>query len=368
MNGYEVHTASVRSRVATVLAAAVVVAAGCTTTPAPKSGAPTSAPVEVTYPMGFVPGQIQALDGDLWMTGATGDHCAAERLNPTSGDRETFPLPACGTYLAAGAGHLYLVSASYRKDSVTEDLHLESVDAATGQARIMTPVIDSVQGSGIAHLGFAYAEGSLWLYDSAEQALLEISPATGAVTGKIDGVLSNGGHPDLIAGPSALWMAEGPGGQHLFRVVPGSLTVTTVYAAGTPGAVLWAAAVGDQVWADVLGFSDQGTQTATRLRAFDAAGRPLVTTDPDAVGDSAVAVGNRQLWSVGPGATCGSSQFVWVTDTVTGRTGLDLTLRPPIGPCLDEQTGQIQAVGDYVFILDSGGTTGPPGVLYQIHA
>ena len=344
--------------------------AACTSTVRPTASPTTSATVQVrpeSYPGPFVPDAIQALDNRLWLIGTSGSRCAVERLDPSTLEAETFPLPSCGSYVAAGTGHLYLVAVNYDRSTQIAALHLESLDAATGRATVMAPVMDTMTiGSGLAHMGLAYDRGWLWLYDWGDEALLRVSPASGAVTGEVTGILSGGGHPVMAADRSGLWVAEGPGGQRLFHLEPGSTRARTVYRAQAPASLLWVATLGTRVWAKIASYPSRGATASTHLVAFDSAGHRVMQTSPGASGDSAVGGLGAQLWSVGTGTTCQGPQRVWRTDGATGRTAAVATLHPPIAPCLTEGNQQLQVVAGYVFVLDGTGETLLAGVLYRL--
>jgi hypothetical protein len=186
----------------------------------------------VTFAGSFVPQQIVAASGKIWVVGTTqpDNLCAIEEIDPSSLRMRRFPLPACGSYVAAGSGQIYLADGVFTAATDSEAFHIESFDTTTHGAVVMAPVDLTTTGTGYAHMAMTYGGGYLWLNPWSDH-VLEISPSTGAVVATIsDTLFPGGGHPALVAGPSGLWLAGGPGGPAVIeRLAPGSTRPVTVY-------------------------------------------------------------------------------------------------------------------------------------------
>ena len=120
-------------------------------------------------------------------------------------------LPAASaTYITAGDGLLYLVAETTSPANNVRAYHVEVFDPVTSQGQVLSPVVLSNVGSAIAHMGFIYGDGALWLYGysypAAEPAVVQISPATGAVERTIRSVPEIGGTFPTVAADRA-----GPG-------------------------------------------------------------------------------------------------------------------------------------------------------------
>lgn len=305
------------------------------------------------------------MDGQVWLFGTEHGRCGVERVDPTTLSARTFPSDQCGgNYATTGGGLIYFVAVRYVPGTNDEELHIETFDPASQHRRIMAPVVTTTVGSDIAHMAFTYGNGSLWLYPWGT-TLLRVSSSSGRVVGQVAGVTSGGGHAGLVSDPTATWMAEGPGGQRLFRIPPGAATASVVYRAPDPGSVLWVAAADGRIWADVATYSGPfGGEVTTRLMAFDPSGRKLVESPPEQLGTSLVAAGG-ELWSVGVGTSCTGPERLWRIDRRTARSVAVATLASPAQPCLTVGSTQLVNADGYVFAFDPA--WGPySAVLYRI--
>lgn len=266
-----------------------VVAASCSGTSSGGQGSGARPPTvrSLGFPGPFLTQDVVASGGKIWLVGAVAsiaaNTCAVERVDPTTLRTTTYPLAACGGYVAVGGGMIFLVVARYVTGTNNEELHIESFDTATGRSTVMTPVVTAGQiGSGFAHMAFTYGDGSLWLYPWITQ-LWRISPSTGAVVDTLSGVPeAGGGQPAVMVDSAGIWLAEGPGGGPVIsRIPPGSRTPIQVYSAGIGGSILWLAALNGRVWADAATFSNEGRTVRTRLVALDHTGRKVVESGPE---------------------------------------------------------------------------------------
>ena len=307
-----------------------------------------------------------ALDGRIWLVGSAGTGCAVEELDPASLATRSYPLTECPTgYVAAGAGHLYLLVVHGRPTSNDEELHVETFDTTTGRSGVMAPVAATTVGSGLAHMTLLYGLGWLWLYPWGDR-VLRISPSSGAVAGSVGGVTSGGGHAVMAAEAAHMWLAEGPGGQHLFRFTAASATASRVYRVPDPGSLVWVAAAGGRIWAEVATYSGTaGSVTTTRLVAFDGAGHRLFQNGPEAVGEAGLVEAGGQLWSAGLGTSCWAPLRLWRVQPGTGHSALAAVLGHG-QTCVTAGDVQMAAAGGYVFVLDPAASGSGAGVLYRI--
>jgi hypothetical protein len=342
-----------------VVATAVLLisAAGC--------GRAGSGPRTMKFNGKFSPVAMQALDGQLWLIGTTPHGCGAERINPSDLHTKLFPLPSCEAYLAAGGHHLYVLGIDESAGSPAAEEHVVTFDPATGGSVVAPATVARTFGSGVGHMAFSYGLGGLWLYTLEDGALARISTASGTVQSTVTSLESGGGHPVMAFTDHAVWFAEGPGGPRLYRLADGATKAKVVYTAPNPGSVLWAAAVGNRVWASVATYSNGGQSVHTRLVAFDDSGKRDLTSGVISVGEAAVAGPDGALWSVGRGASCNNPQKLWRSDDHAKTKAVEI-LKSPAQGCLFET--QIQSAGRYVFVLDGTGSNSPAGVLYRFTA
>ncbi len=195
------------------------------------------------------------------------------------------PLPACASYVTTGDGRIYLVATQGLSADNVRAYHVEVFDPATHVAQVMSPVVLNNVGSAIAHMGFTYGDGALWLYGyrypAATPAVVRISPTSGAVESTIGSVPGIGGiFPAIAANGAGTWLGGGPGGPPGVEWVrPGAATGTRAYAgpAARQSSVMWLAAVGDLVWAGIASYgqakgSKGSATTSVTTRPGGAAG------------------------------------------------------------------------------------------------
>lgn len=329
-----------------------------------------------TFAGSFVPEQVVSAGGRVWLVGTSrpglGGGCGVEPVNPVTLDPGAFlAIPRCGPNIAVGDGYLYLTGVTYQKGTNNETIQIERVDTATDHVTLLAPVVMTLVGSAIAHTAMTYGEGSLWLdgYDQASKdgaaEVVQISPATGGVINTITGVPAIGGaQPAMVANRGGLWLASGAGGtENLDRVPPGGVTPASVFQAPSPGSILWLAALGSTVWADVA--QHGGTLSTTRLTAFDPSGREVRRTLPGQISGWLPAGADGRLWSLGGGA-CSGPQQVWEVNTGSGRSVVAATLRPPVDWCNVGPGSEVAAIGRAGFVLDPSYTVDPTAVLYRV--
>jgi hypothetical protein len=353
------------------LALVALVGASCSGPPSTRGRAPSPAVSSITFSGPFQPQEVLATGGKAWLVGQIGspaaNRCAVERLDPRTLRTASYPLPECGPYATAGGGHLYLTALQYLAGTNSAEVHIESLDTATGHAVVMAPVVTTPVGSDVAHMALAYGGGSLWLYTWTNQ-LVKVSPVTGAVLDTIPAVpVPGGATPAVVANPAGVWVAAGPGGDGVLgRIPPGSRVPVAIYNTATPGSIRWLAAAGDRVWADAVSYLNGGRTAQTRLVGFDLSGRKVVETAPEDLGSSLVPGTGNALWSLGvAGPTCSGPQRLWKVDGSTGRSTTFTTLRSPVtNPCLNESSYQLAVAAGFVFVLDPTSTA---SLLYRIN-
>lgn len=328
----------------------------------------------LTFAGPFAPEQVVSEGGKIWLVGSTGSSedpsCAIEEVDPVSLRTETFPIPACGSYVAVGDGRIFLADGVFTGATDVTAFHIESFDTATGTGVVMAPIDISSTGTGYAHMAMTFAAGSLWLNPWGTD-VLEISPSTGAVVRTVTGVpISDAGHPLIVGGGSGLWLAGGEASPAtIYRLDPGSGTPVVFAKGPSKSSILWLSAVGDRLWVEVGTYVDGGRVVVTRMEAFTSSGRKVVETSPEKVGDLPAVSTGGQLWSSGVGTKCNGPQRLWRIDSRTGRSVVAATLRSPVAPCLFEGDGsELAAVGQSVFVLDPTSGSASASVLYRIRS
>jgi hypothetical protein len=125
--------------------------------------------------------------------------------------------------------------------------------------------------------------------------------------------------------------------------------------------VLWLAADGRQVWAEVF---TAGSDAGTHLVALGANGHQVLSTSPSQgnFAQSAAIGSGRRLWAIGAGESCRDPLKLWRVDAGTGRATSVLTLLSSGEPC-DADAG-VAVTGRNVFALVSGTPT--PAVLTRL--
>jgi hypothetical protein len=326
----------------------------------------------LAFPGPFVPEQVVSVDGSVWVLGSSGlgtpQSCGIEEIDPITLQHHSYPISACGYYMAVGNGLIYIAGDASAIN--TDEFHLEIFNPATKHPTVMNPVIITTQGSGRAHMDMTYGAGSIWMtYWGSE--LVQVSPSTGAVLQRITNAPpSDGGHGTIVAISEGLWIAEGVSSAAvIYRLAAHSQTLSTIYTGPAHSSVLWLSSIGPTVWADAASGSDGHPVTSTRLIAFDLSGTPILEGPNEPFGDVPLVGSNDgRLWSVGAWAFCSGPQRLWRVDPATGRSTDITALRTPIEACLTESptTSQITVADRSVFVLEATGTTRPAAVLYRV--
>lgn len=347
------------------------VSPGSAGSPIPKVTAIRS----VTFRGPFVPLQVVSAAGKAWVEGTNTenfrDGCSLEEIDPATLHRMgSFPLPACGTYITTGGGLIYLAGDLPQAGVAGEDqFRLEIFDPVTRQARLLSPVITTTMGSSRAHMDMTYQNGWIWMSEWGS-SLWKISPSTGhSVLSIHNGPPSSGGHGIIVGNKGGLWITPGAGsGSAIYRIAPGSTTLSTIYTGPKNTSVLWLATIANKVWASVTHNAASTEGVNTSLKVFNLDGTQTLSTGDQQFGD-VPAVGNTtQAWSVGSGPRCANPQRLWFLDPATGKSASVATLATPIEPCLTEDptSSQIALVKDTVLILEPTGTDTPPAVLHAV--
>ena len=337
------------------------------------------------FPGPFVPAQVTSLSGKIWFLGSsgtgTGAGCVLESVDPDTLRTRSFPLPACGGYLAVGGGRIFVLADIPVLDRSQDQLHLEVFDPSTHRATVMNPVALTTLGSERAHLAMAYDRGSVWLY-GGKTTVLELSTATGAVVGTLSGIPVGGsGHPSLVGNRAGLWFTSGDStGQRggVDRAAPGADGFSRVYSGPTDGVIPWLATMGTGVWAEVLSQSNPTSGSSktpvqvTRFIGLASSGEVTVQTPPEHLGGMSLVAAAGQLWLDGPRSyRCSNPQRLWHVDPRTGTVRPVVRLKSPSAACLEEGFGtggpgsaKLGAIGNDVFVLDS--TPPTSAVLYRV--
>ena len=122
----------------------------------------------MTLPASFAAQEVVAAAGKVWVPGQHGGEFR-HRLRPGrgyAGDHDVDPRSpaACASYVTTGDGRIYLVATQGLAAANVRAYHVEVFDPATHVAQVLSPVVLSNVGSAIAHMGFTYGDGALWLY------------------------------------------------------------------------------------------------------------------------------------------------------------------------------------------------------------
>ncbi len=335
-------------------------------------------------PVGFVAQQIVAAAGKVWVLGSpagAGDNtqCFLEEVTPATMTTTRVSLPACAAYITAGDGLLYLVAETTSPANNVRAYHIEVFDPVTSQGQVLSPVVLSNVGSAIAHMGFTYGDGALWLYGysypAAEPAVVQISPATGAVERTIRSVPEIGGtFPTVAADRAGTWLGGGPGGAPgVDWVQPGAAAGTTAYAgpAGPNSSVLWLSAVGDRVWAGIAVYRQTTgpgrISVTTHLVALRPDGTVAVTSPAESTSDTPLVAtaDGAPLWGLAVRNSCGRPEQLVQIDPASGRVRTAISLAAAPNGC-DAGGGSalLAAVGRDVFALVLAGAPGG-SVLYR---
>ena len=305
--------------------------------------------------------------------------CALEEVTPATMVSSRFALPACATYMAAGDGRLFLVAEALSAQNNVRAYHIEVFDPSTHLAQVLAPVVLSNVGSAIAHMGFTYGDGALWLYGysypAAEPAVVRISPTSGAVEATTSSVPQIGGiFPAVAADNAGTWLGGGPGGPAGVEWVrPGAASGTTAYAgpADQNSSVLWLSVVDDRVWAGIATYrSTRGPgkiSMTTHLVALLPDGSVAVTSPAEPTSDSpVVSTGDgARIWGLAVGGACTGPERLVQIDPASGRVRGATPLRTAPNGC-DAGDGSLElaAIDQDVFALVPAGAHGT-SVLYR---
>ncbi len=334
-------------------------------------------------PDSFVAQEVAAAAGKVWVLGyaAPDDNtdCALEEVTPATMASWRFALPACATYMAAGDGRIFLVAEALSAASNVRAYHIEVFDPATHLAQVLAPVVLSNVGSAIAHMGFTYGDGALWLYGysypAAEPAVVRISPTSGAVEATTSSVPQIGGiFPAVVADGAGTWLGGGPGGAPGVEWVrPGVASGTTADAgpADLDSSVLWLSAVDGRVWAGIADYrSSNGPgriAVTTHLVALRPDGSLAFTSPAESTSDTPVVTtgGGARIWGLAPGRTCGGPEQLVQIDPASGRVRGAISLHTaPNGCDAGGGSAQLAAIDRDVFALVPAGPGGT-SVLYR---
>ncbi len=334
-------------------------------------------------PGSFVAQEVAAAAGKVWVLGYTepdaNTDCALEEVTPTTMASSRFALPACATYMAAGEGRLFLVAETFAPAGNVRAYHIEVFDPVTRQAQVLAPTVLSNVGSAIAHMGFTYGDGALWLYGysypSAAPTVVRISPTSGSVEATITSVPQIGGtFPTVAADSAGTWLGGGPGGAPGVEWVrPGAVEGSTVYAdpVSQNSAVLWLSTLDDQVWAGIADYRPSSgpgkIAVTTHLVALRPNGTVVFTSPAEATSDSPLVAtaGRAQLWGLAWGNPCSRPEQLVQIDPASGRVPTAISL--PAGPNSCDAGGgsdELATVGRDVFALVLAGAPGT-SVLYR---
>lgn len=365
------------------IAAAAGLAAGLVTSlassPPPRPPVPRSTTVSGGYSVsagravvrsvglpGFSPTDIASFGGKIWLVGETSvtsttddshPQCSVEEINPATMHRiERYRLAACGTYVVAGGGAIYLAVISGEPGTNTETVRLERFDPATGRSTLMVPTIATLSGSADAHCELAYADGSVWFWGTgapgtSSDGLVQISPSTGDVIRRFpDSLLPSDGSPRHLAGQGDnLWLTgAGAGGREVIEVLRPKLRAPRVIRT-TGRYVQWIAAVGDHMW--IYAFT-----RVARPRLVELGGHGSVIKTVAAPPDygQGVVGNDGRFYVAGEGSRCDGPLRVWQINGSSGKARPLVSVRTPYETCLG-QTGSAAAdQAAFTFLADDG--------------
>ncbi len=328
----------------------------------------------------FVPQQIVADDGRVWALGSIGSqssgHCELDDIGPGALSQRLVPIPACAVDMTVGSGTIYLLAPLGLAESNTRDMHVESFDPRSGTATVLAPVVMGIVGSGIAHTGFSYGDGSLWLYGYDQAvggpAVVRISPLTGQPLATLTPVPPIGGiYPSVVADADGAWFAGGPGGSpDLVELPAGSSATRTVYSGPTRSSIVWLSVVRREVWAEVAVYGN-GPRPSVRTRLEGFHGTSGVTIGPDRATDlfPFVTTSDGRMWTLSfPSRCAADSEWLEEVEPATGATRG--ATRLPVSQVLCDDGADIDSslatAGQDVFALVPAGEPGE-SVLYRVH-
>ncbi len=314
------------------------------------------------FPGAFVPGQVVATPGHAWLVGTTTPgiftHCDLDDVNAATLMQRLVAIPACAIDVTAAATDVYMLVEEGQQQPNTWQMHVERFDVRTRAAEILSPVVMSIVGSGVAHTDFRYGDGSLWLYGTDARAgaeVVQISPATGAVVSVVQPVPQIGGiYPSVAVHAGNVWMAGGPGGSRLLMArVSGSAATRVVFTGPRNSAVLWVSSDDGELWAAVADYGT-GTRPTLRIHLLTGHGKRVLWSGPvESVGLFApVSTPDGRLWTLAYPARCTGTETLLAVDPKTAVSHVALRLAASPSACNDEDSGaQVAGEGRNVFAL-----------------
>jgi hypothetical protein len=326
----------------------------------------------------FVPQQITATAGSLWILGSTSPStftaCAIERFDPSTLEAQAYALPQCATGITSGNGRVYLLVNQVQPNTNTRDYRIEVFDPTTLSAQVLPPVVLQNIGSAVAHTDLSFGDGSLWLYGYAlggKNEVVQIALDSGDVENTIGNAPEIGGvYPAVVGNSAGEWLGGGPGapaGLEWVHAGTGTATNITLVTGGRSGSILWLSATTGRVWAGVAryGGAPGTTMVTTRLVALDEQGHVAVRSPWESVGlYPVVATPDGHLWDVEYPARCGGFETLLEIDPSTGVSRAAARLASSPAACNDEEAGsELAAIGRAVFVLFP--TAGAGSVLYR---
>lgn len=337
--------------------------------PAPKLTA-------LRFPVHFVPMQLSAAAGRVWVLGSaspgTFADCGLEEITPSTMATRFFAIPDCPVDIASTGGEVAMITSAFVPGTAaTRQLHLEVFDPATGRAQVLAPTVLTDAGSNIAHTALAGGDGALWLYAyqiPTGPQVVRISPQTGTVTATVTDPPAIGGlYPGVAADSAGEWLGGGPGGPPELAWARAGAPTTAVFSGPSRSAVLWVSAVGATVWAAVADYGS-GTRpsVSNHLVEVNEQGHVVLTSHAETTGDyPLVSTSNGHLWSMAWAGTCAAASRLVEVDPVTGNSHAVSRLKAAAQACNDADTGtQVTAIGRDVFVLIPAGAGGQ-SVLYR---
>jgi hypothetical protein len=333
----------------------------------------------IRFPASFVPQQITAAAGSLWVLGSpspsTFTDCTLRKLDPSTIETQSFALPQCASDITSGDGQVYLLINLVEPSTNTRDYHVEVFDPTTGVTQVLPPVVLQNIGSAVAHTDLVFGDGSLWLYGYAlggKTEVVQISPVTGGVESMIGNPPEIGGiFPAVVADGPGVWLGGGAGGSAQLEWVhagAGATTNISLVSGGRTGSILWLSDAGGRVWAGVAKYAGApGTTTVTtRLVALTENGTLAVRSPTEAIGAyPMVATPDGRLWDVAY-AKCGAPEHLLEISPTSGVSRAVASLAAGPSACYNQTDGSdLAVVGRYVFALfPTGGALASP-VLYR---
>lgn len=335
--------------------------------PAHASGpiVPSSFPRPLTTAIGLPSGpqfdQVVAGGGKVFVFGNTnpGAPCNLALIDATTLLREELTIPECGVWGTYGDGAALLFVGEFVRGTAAEfNYHLERVDP-TGRAAIFSPVDFVFDGSAIAHGGFAYGDGGLWIdgMDGGVPTLVEVSPRSADIEQRWS-LPSDASAFSLTAGSAGAFVAPGPGTQKNFGLLLAAPGVARLRVVSTlSGAMSTGLATSGS---DVLAIETIGPrqslvdQTRQELLQFNRSGKRAFSRSlPVSFETWSPLVGGPggDLWGLTPTYTTCRSESLVAIDPSSGSIADIDRLSPPGGACYFGGLVLVAASGSDLFVL-----------------